>query len=216
MARRQRAGGGARRLPLPPVGTVVAAGLGAHRWPTRVETVAPAGLEVVAPTRTLGEAILPDPGTEVTVSWTTDLGEMVASGSLTGTGFDVVPTWQVAVARVERHQRRAAYRLPVALPLTLRATAGSEELRTNDLSEGGLRCRLPVAGAPEPGTVLEGSLELPDGVVVLLRLRVVRVSEPSDGEVDVGIAFEDVDAAAAEHVRRFVFEEQLRRRAAVR
>jgi hypothetical protein len=216
VARRQRASGGAKRLPLPPAGTVVAAGLGSHRWPTRVETVAATALEVVAPTRTLGEAILPDPGTDVTVSWTTDLGEMVASGTLAATGFDVVPTWQVAVSRVERHQRRAAYRLPVALPLTLRGGSGTDQLHTSDLSEGGLRCRLPVARTPEPGTAFDGSLELPDGVVVLLRLRVVRVSEPSDGEVDVGLAFEDVDPAAAEHVRRFVFEEQLRRRASVR
>lgn len=47
---------------------------------------------------------------------------------------------------------------------------------------------------------------------MVARAEVVRALEPSTSEVELGLRFTVVEAAATEQLRRYVFEEQLRRR----
>lgn len=215
-SRRQHVPDGAP-LPLPATGSVVEVVLDdSHRWPTRLETRSATEIVVVAPARRLGDAILPPIGARVDVVWTTEIGEMVARGALSRIDLDVVHLWVVQVHRVERYQRRAAYRLPIALRAVLRPSTGPIDATTADLSEGGLRLRLATEGAPVIGDEVDVGVHLPTGAVVLARARIVRSVGPVDGEIELGLAFVAPDDAAADLIRRFVIEEQLRRRATSR
>lgn len=185
-----------------------------RRWTTRIEDSSRRALVVVAPLRDDGLPFPLQPRTPLTVGWPTDTGFFVAVCTLRGLGEDVVATWILDVARIERQQRRSAYRLPLSAPLTLRSGTGEIEGRTCDVSEGGLRCIQPRRSAPELGDAIHLEVALPDEEPIVARAKVVRAREVSVTEVDLGLAFVVIDAEDGERLRRFIFEEQLRRRSA--
>jgi hypothetical protein len=207
--------------PLPAVGTVGEVTIDGHdrRWLTRIDDRDGTHLVLVAPTRPRGEAILPEVGAVVRFGWAAETGFREAAGVLAGTGEDVVATWVLAVRTVEKRQRRGAFRLAVSVPVELVLGARTLAAITRDLSEGGLRCVLPLGSQGEPGDRVEVRLALPDAPPVeaaatVVRRRVEPPSAAGPGEVELGVAFVDADPSRAEALRRFVFAEQLRRRSA--
>lgn len=169
-----------RRPALPAHGTVVDVGMcdRDRRWRTRVEWAEGTRLCVIAPLRPDGQVWPLLPGARLLVGWPSPLGFLEATCGLEEVSQDVVRSWLLTVERVDRQQRREAYRLEIAVPAIL---------RHGD--------RAPVEVRP-----------------VVARAEVVRALEPSTSEVELGLRFTVVEAAATEQLRRYVFEEQLRRR----
>lgn len=211
-------------LPTPGTVVTVAAGDTDRTWTTRVEHRQGSTLIVVAPTFARGVPVDAVPGTPIVLGWTAEDGYLEADAVLTDHAIDVVLTWEVDASRVRRQQRRAAFRLPVALPIAVlpepvaqrpvAAEEGQAAGRTRDLSEVGIRCVLPADDAPGAGDRVQVSVGLPgEDEPVLARAEVVWVREPLGREVEVGLAFVDADEERADRLRRFVFAEQLERRA---
>lgn len=209
------------RPPLPAGGTLVAVEVGGLAAPatTRVESVDGWQLTVVAPTRRSGQAVAVAPATPVAVEWGDQAGWWRAATSVAGIDQDVVTVWRLATERVERWQRRRAFRLETVVPVVLRAAGRSLETATRDLSEGGLRCRVPAELAPSDGELLAVDLRLPgehggqlDGVPA----RVVRVEWDHTPYAELGLALQPGEqpelSEVVERLRRYVFEEQLEQR----
>ncbi len=171
-------------------------------------------LTIVAPTRGAGRPIRVAADEEVTIGWGDQEGWWRAVTTLSGTGTDVVELWHLAAQRVERWQRRNAFRLDVAVPVRLRVEGRSVETTTLDVSETGLRCQVPFRDAPGVGTALHVDLTLPDELAVPANLPAsVARSERREQGVELGLAFAIEDPKVREILRRFVFETQLHRRA---
>jgi c-di-GMP-binding flagellar brake protein YcgR len=221
-----RGGGGVSRLPLPAVGTVVHVSLGdgAPTWKTRVEWVGETSMCVVAPLRSAGEPLAMANAQPLEVVWSNERGILQASGSLRAIEHDVVDLLVLDVVRVERSQRREAFRLPLVVPITLRIGARSVAGETRDLSETGVRCRVASRGGPELLDDVEVALAIADQPPLVLIGRVVRAraltrtpaqiaSEgPAQAQTELGIALLDPDPGVTDRLRRYVFDEQLRRR----
>lgn len=75
-----------------------------------------------------------------------------------------------------------------------------------------LRCTQPRRTAPDLGDTVHVELTLPEAEPVIAPAKVVRHREVDAGTVDIGLEFVVIDAEATERLRRFIFEEQLRRR----
>lgn len=202
--------------PLPDAGAIVeVAVIGRARppWPTRVEWMEGWALEVVAPLRHDGTPWPIEPGWSLTIGWPTDRGFMEGTGVYRGAGRDVVTTWIVDIARVERRQRRNAYRLPLRVAVSFDVGGRIIDGTSHDLSESGLQCVVPARHAPRRGEVVAFELALPELEPLTAEGRVVRCRERSATEMELGVAFTRVEAERVEQLRRFVFAEQLRRRA---
>lgn len=207
---------------LPEPGTVVSIGShdGEHSWTSRVEHLDGTAVVVVAPTAGGRPVPLP-PGSPIVIGWATELGYLEAEGVLTDTAVDVVLTWEVDANRVLRKQRRAAFRLPVALPIAMLERSREApvdgvspvEGRTRDVSEVGVRCVLPMPDAPETDDEVLVTVAIPDEEAISSRARVVWSRPSNSSHVEVALAFSEDDHQRAERLRRFVFAEQLDRRA---
>jgi hypothetical protein len=188
-------------------------------WRTRVEAEDGSRLVVVAPTAEAGQPLPFERGGAVVVRWPTDLGLVTAEGILVSTETDVVDNWVVEVKRTAREQRRAAYRLPVALEAVVRAAGGPSvptDARTENVSEIGIACTIVLPEAPEVGAEVEITLAVPGGVPVIARATVVRseeVTERGDPERQfrLGLHLVDDDPHRREQLRRYVLDEQMRR-----
>lgn len=209
------------RPPLPTRGALVAVEVDGLAAPatTRVEWVDGWQLTVVAPTRRSGQAVAVAPATPVAVEWGDQAGWWRAATSVAGIDRDVVTVWRLATERVERWQRRRAFRLETVVPVVLHAGGRSIETATRDLSEGGLRCRVPAELAPSDGELLEVDLLLPaehGGALAGVPARVVRVEWPQPPHAELGLAVEPGEqperSQVVERLRRYVFEEQLEQR----
>ncbi|MCC5948135.1 MAG: PilZ domain-containing protein [Nitriliruptoraceae bacterium] len=191
---------------------------GRLRRRTRVEHVEGTRVWVVAPLRPAGEVWPLVEGSPVAVTWVTDRGVRTAQATLAAVEGDDVVLWVVEVRSVEQTQRRQAYRLEITLPVSFDGPAGPVAGQTRDLSETGARCRVPKAVLqPEVGDVLGVSFVLDEVTTFAAEARVLRVAEPDEPALrreflDVGILLLDLDGEAAETLRRYVLEEQLRRR----
>ncbi len=214
--RRRQAAGQPKVPPLPTPGAVVEVGIDRLEFPvtSRIEAKDGWALTIVAPTQGAGRPIRVVTDEEITISWADQEGWWRACTTLSGTGTDVVELWHLAAQRVERWQRREAFRLEVTVPVRLRLEGRSVDTTTQDLSETGLRCQVPFRDAPGVGTALHVDLTLPDDLAVPANLpaSVVR-SERLEQGVELGLAFAVEDPRVRELLRRFVFETQLHRRA---
>lgn len=207
---------------LPRVGTVVEVGPAEldRTWPTRVDEVSGSRLVVVAPTQALGEPVEVEVGGAVVVTWPTQLGVVVADGLLVDVAHDVVASWVLEVARTDRSQRRSAFRLPVTLAAVLRPAGGPSvpaQARTQDVSEVGVACTVEVSDAPPLGATVEITIAIPHGEPLVAEAHVVRADllPPIEGEVRrvrLGLRLVDDDPDRRERLRRYVLDEQLRRR----
>ena len=214
--RRQADGPAAKPPPLPKLGAVVEVGIDRLEAPvaSRIEAKDGWTLTIVAPTQGAGRPIRVTADEEVTIGWGDHEGWWRAVTTLAGTDTDVVEMWHLAAQRVERWQRRNAFRLEVAVPVRLRVEGRSVDTTTLDLSETGLRCQVPFRDAPGIGTALHVDLTLPEDVAVPANLPAsVARAERLEQVIELGLAFAVEDPKVRELLRRFVFETQLHRRA---
>lgn len=220
MRRRTRGASGERASEaLPEVGVIVDlwAPDGGSRRRTRVEHVEGARLWLVAPLRPAGEVWPLDAGSELEVTWVTDRGLRTAFGRLAEVEESEIPVWVVEAHRVEQTQRRQAYRLDVAVPVALTAADTTVQGTTRDVSETGLRARVPRSLAVAEGDEFALELTLDPDTTLRSTARVMRVDTPDDPELarterEVGLRLVDLEIEEVETLRRFVLEEQLRRR----
>jgi c-di-GMP-binding flagellar brake protein YcgR len=83
---------------------------------------------------------------------------------------------------------------------------------TSDLSEGGALVVVPAPVDAVAGQRARVRLTLAADEVLLLDAEVVRLGAERDGERSLGLRFCDLGGELEDRVRRFVLEEQLRRR----
>jgi hypothetical protein len=220
--RRRPASDGRRTVELPRVGAIVEVELPGRdlTWRSRVEQIDGATLRVAAPVGDSGgPVILPD-GALIRLCWPTTLGITVLDGTADGTEHhDVGSCWLVQARTSARTQRRAAFRLPIALDVTL-ARGGLAALAatvdTLDISELGIACLVPQAEVLEAGDELWVSFTLPTGEVVHGRTEVRRLARRLRRDEAhlrrVVLVFSDEDPVRRERLRRFVVDRQMQRR----
>ncbi len=205
---------------LPGVGTVVEVAqrdTGVRRR-SRVEHAQAMQVWVVAPLRPAGEAWPLEPGTPLELTWATERGVRTAHGALDRVEQDTVAVWVMSVARVEETQRREAYRLDLALPMQVSGAGFTVPGSLRDLSETGLRVRLAASTGLQLGDEVRVAVDLGTEGPVDHAARVVRVRTGTPGgelahdELELGLRLLELDLDDVERLRRFVFEEQLRRR----
>lgn len=123
--------------------------------------------------------------------------------------LDNPPRWRViAVAPLEREQRREGDRVPVMGTVSLRVEGVAHDAQLVDLSAGGLRCLLPPDTPVAEGGACEVGLDVVRpglGVVG----DIVRVREGFDGKTDIAVQFVGVSAAVVDELQRFVLDVQL-------
>lgn len=223
--RRRRARDGNHTVPgerLPDVNAhvEVSTGAGTAR-PTRVEDAAGRLVVVSWPTDASGYQVTGLPGDAVSLTWTSRLGVHQLDGTIVETSSQPVPLWSVrALAAPPANQRREAFRLDIRLPLGIVRDAAGEDARPVeativDLSEGGLGFVVAADAAPERGEALAATFPLDDGDITL-RGTVVRLGEPAGGERGGWLRFDGMTEEAATRLRRYVLQEQIRRRSMVR
>jgi c-di-GMP-binding flagellar brake protein YcgR len=204
------------KLHVPAVGTIVALELEHvdRVWRSRVEVQQGARLVVAAPGTFGGDAVVPQRGQQVTIGWPSKLGYLEAEANVLSTEDGADPSWTIEVHTSELSQRRSAYRLETKLEVTIVfEELGSLAATTRNISEGGLALELPDRYEVAGGEHVRVSLRLPDGTVNG-RARIVRSAPMVPEGLEVVVAFEGLEDAEAEHLRQFVFEEQLTRRSA--
>lgn len=204
------------KLHVPAVGTVVALELeGVDRvWRSRVEVQQGARLVVAAPGTFGGDAVTPKRGQQVTVGWPSKLGYLEAEANVLSTEDGADPTWIVEVHTSELSQRRSAYRLDAKLEVTVTFDElGSVTATTRNVSEGGLAIEFPERYEVANGEHVRVSLRLPDGTVAG-HAHIVRSAPMVPEGLELVVAFDGLEDDEAEHLRQFVFDEQLTRRSA--
>jgi len=204
------------KLHVPAEGTVVALELEHvdRVWRSRVEMQQGARLVVAAPGAFGGDAVAPKKGQQVTVGWPSKLGYLEAEARVVSTEDGDEPSWTVEVHTSALSQRRSAYRLETKLEVTVTfEELGSLAASTRNVSEGGLAIELPDRYEVANGEQVGVHLRLPDGIIAG-RAHIVRSAPMVPDGLEVVVAFQDLDEIAAEHLRQYVFDEQLTRRSA--
>lgn len=157
-------------------------------------------------------------GTAADLQWNTDASHVYAVGTILKVDQGQPVRCQVRFNEPAKSvQRRSYVRIPMlgSLP-RVKVTAGQllEEGLLVDLSEAGLRVRVPEAMGVGTGDLVHIDLEL-DGTLHELSCKVVRVlptgprvvGADTIEQVELGVRFEEND-----DIRRWVLTEQLRRR----
>ena len=116
---------------------------------------------------------------------------------------------------LSNEQRRNHVRLDESLPGTLTWRAHSVPTTVVDVSEGGARLRLSGASSPALRERITVAFDL-DGTPVSLAAEVVRSRSVGVRWSEAAVRFVDVPMATADRIRRHVFAEQLKLRAANR
>lgn len=148
-------------------------------------------------------------GEEVAVSWVDGDGAAEVDAVVVETLVDE-STWRLRVTMLPVIvQRRDYVRLAVEMVVRVGALTG----RTLDISEGGARCALPTSASILTGAELPIVLELDDAELRTEGIVVRTGPAPADGEAKISIHFSDLASKDADRVRRFIFAEQMRRRA---
>jgi hypothetical protein len=156
-------------------------------WRTRVEDVDGSRALLVAPSRADGTPFTVAPDTPIGLSWATSGALQRAEGRVTGGDVDVVARWWVTLERLTRVQRRDAYRLRVARPVTLLVEGDQLSGVTSDLSEGGALVVVPAPVDAVAGQRARVRLTLAADEVLLLDAEVVRLGAERDGERSLGL-----------------------------
>lgn len=194
---------------LPALNALVGLELPGHAEPvaSRVEDVQGDALWLARPS----DAGAEPPRAALTVRWTSDEGLWRLPVAYQGLVEQPVPQWHVtATAEPERSQRRDGFRVPVMGSVTLHLGQVAWSARTVDLSEGGLRCRLPLDAPVRPDREVLVSLDLVERGLTLPG-EVVRYHE-HEGALDVGLRLDPPSEQVAEQLRRFLLAEQIRQR----
>lgn len=204
------------KLHVPAEGTVVALELDDvdRVWRSRVEVQQGARLVLAAPGVFGGQVVTPKKGQQVTVGWPSKLGYLEAEAQVLSLTAGEDPTWTVEVHTSELSQRRSAYRLDAKLQVTVTfEELGSVTAMTRNVSEGGLAIEFPERYEVANGEHVWVDLRLPDGRVDG-HAHIVRSAPMVPDGLELVVAFDGLEDDQAEHLRQYVFDEQLTRRSA--
>ena len=179
--------------------------------PSQVQEADGGDLALTAPSL-IGDVLLPRPGDQIAVQWASGRGLWVVPAQLVA--IEQGPAvWRVRIAGdADVQQRRRFARAPVDGTVSLITESRPSKVRLGwllDVSEGGLRCRFESDGdiAGDRVTVRfvvdDETVEIPG---VLLRV------DPAPQSMDVLVVEFQEEHKLAEKLRRFVMQEQLRRR----
>lgn len=175
--------------------------------------------EIELSVRTNAHRVRGTEGTSAQVEWNTETSHVYARGTVVAVdpGLPLRCTLRFDQA-AKAVQRRSYVRIAMTgvLPkVKLSYGSSVEEGRLADISEGGMRLRVPEQLGLESGSLVHVTVEL-DGTEHELPSKVVRVMSAAPDttgggdpveQVEVGVHFEEND-----DIRRWVFKEQLRRR----
>lgn len=180
---------------------------------SRLEDVQDANLVVSAPSTPTIPILFSDVGEPVVIQWTTHRGICDVTGTVVAVERKPLPLWFVrADKKPTLHQRRQFARLAVTLPIVLVDAEGRQmRVVTVDFSEGGMSCALPAGESVHPGDRLEAFILV--DLLFSTTAVVVRNQTSANGVTTASFRFEGLDRRDADRVRRFIFSEQLRRRA---
>jgi hypothetical protein len=185
---------------------------GGDARPSRVEDAARGVVVVSRPTDEAGYPVRGRPGEPVTLTWTSDWGVHEVAGTIVDTASEPVPLWTVrAEVAPPVHQRREAFRLDVRLPLELLRGEDTVVAAVVDLSEGGLGFEMPDGAPLDAGQAVRATFPLDEGDITLGGT-IVRLSAARGGIRTGGLRFEALNEELATRVRRYVMQEQIRRR----
>lgn len=189
-----------------------------HHWPdwlpSRVEDLDNKRMVVAAPTTPTIPFLMPDPGDSVKVHWVSHRGICELSARVDLCKRAPMPVWVVtATSEPTLHQRRRFARISVTLPVAL-AVGGSENETTTTLNigEGGMTCILAHDQSLTPGDMAEVIVNL-DDEAFYTRAMCLRTDANETGRATASFQFEQLEPHQADRIRRFIFQEELRRRA---
>ncbi len=195
---------------LPEVNTLVRVAVGEESTllPSRIEEVSDGEITVAAPAY-VGDLEDPAVGDIISVYWTHSRGVCSLPAEFVSAERSHIKLWRLRPAgALEVVQRRRYTRVQAAGAVSL-VDSGVDVVRVGwmiDLGEGGIRCRLaPGSFAAEHPVECRLSL---DGELVVVPGTVLRSEPSADGSEEVIVTF-DVENAACNKVRKFVFSQQL-------
>lgn len=186
--------------------------------PSRVEDISEDHLDLSAPP--LPVTMSMEPGQELALFWRDKRGMFKVESRFIGTLANPHRLWRVEViSRAEKFQRRRFARAETMLNVEISFVDRDPEVtiqaRAVDISEGGLRCRIPERMAMDSGEIVqvsvftEGSAKEVMGTI----LRKDRVNELSEFVV---VLVEPVAEEVATAFRREVFRAQRQERRTLR
>ncbi|MBX6371967.1 MAG: PilZ domain-containing protein [Acidothermus sp.] len=179
-------------------------------YPSRVEDIADDSVFIAAPTG--GNVTLISSGLrEVELSWVSPRGRYQQPCEIVEFISGQPRLWRLRpTAPAQLIQRRRFVRVRAAVPVLLVLPGTVTPGTTIDISEGGFRMRVPRQTITElvPATIQTTI----GGVQLEIHGHVIRTGLTETGQTEVVVAF-DADMRAADAIRRFVFQVQLRARA---
>ena len=183
---------------------------------TTVLRVAVDSLALEAPVDRGGRLVLPAPRSGGLLVWRGAEDLMQAPVVLVETTRPPGPQWLLRLSGgASKCQRRSFVRADVQLPVQLRVERAEHEVTALDISEGGLRCSTRQALGLSGGTSVEVGLDLDDQLQLRLTADVVRARHPvPEAPLDLGLRFTDLSIKDADRLRRWIFAELRRQRAA--
>jgi hypothetical protein len=159
----------------------------------------------------VGDLEPPEPGTDLEVSWIEGRNRYVVPVNLTSITKAVPARWLVQVTGDRRRETRRLYvRGGGGEPMRLESIVDSRMKQQGvviDVSEGGVRCRLPWC-AIVVGDTVRVDMELHGTLAVVGRVLSVRDAADAAGELDVIVVYELADAQA-QQIRRYVLEREM-------
>jgi c-di-GMP-binding flagellar brake protein YcgR len=179
------------------VGTFIAA----------VTAVTDDGLALEAPTDATGRYVLPPAGMTGLMVWRGSLGLMQVRVTIATVTPPPAPIWHVQLTGTPaKCQRRAFVRTDTLLPVVLQHDEDSYAATAVDISEGGMRCRVPDWPELAPGHAM--TVELDVGAPLTVAAHAVRLKRGVKGEpADVSLRFTGVRVSDGDRIRQFVFSQ---------
>jgi hypothetical protein len=182
---------------------------------TRIEDAEADALTIAAPIG-VGDLEPPEPGADLEVSWIAGRNRYVVPVNLTSISRQQPPSWSVRVTGERRRETRRLYvrggggekvRLGSVLDPRMKPTGV-----IIDVSEGGVRCRLPWC-AIVVGDTVRVDMALDQTLAVVGRVLSVRDAAEAAGELDVVVVYDLTDGMAQE-IRRYVLQREMAERRA--
>lgn len=188
-------------------------------WPewllSRVEDMDDHHLMLAAPTTPTIPVLFADPGDSVRVQWTCHRGVCEITARVDKCKRAPAPIWVItATSKPVVSQRRKFARIPISLPVILALGDEAEEnIHTLNIGEGGISCVMakdhpPIAEGDEVVVMINF-----DGDAFSSKAICLRGEKAEDGKITTSFRFAQLDRGQADRIRRFIFNEELRRRA---
>lgn len=191
-----------------------------HHWgewlPSRVEDGDKLRLTVAAPSTPTIPVLLPDPGDSVKVQWVCSRGLCELEARVDHCIRSPLPVWVMTpLGAPVLYQRRRYARIEVALRVAYslhRSNKPNEIGTTVNIGEGGMTCILSPAQLIEAGDTAQVIVSI-EGEPFYAQAHCLRTATTETGRKTASFRFEQLELHDADRIRRFIFHEEMRRRA---